>query len=77
MKRDLWWREENCSGLKLILERLRNPMLDGVCYESNLEFSEDIVSQMVVSNCLKSIVKKPITYTNAFPLRHRALLSEI
>ena len=47
-----------------------------MCDKGNLELGEDPVPWIKVSNHLKSIFSKPITYENTFPLIHWALLSE-
>ena len=62
--------------MKTFLKRLSNPKVYGVCGEGGLEIGKDSVPKMIVSNCLKSIVSKPITYKNSFPMQNRALLSE-
>ena len=73
-KRTSWWKEDKWPRLKKYLERLRNPMVDGVCDEGCLELGKDPIHRLTVVNCLKIIGSNPITYDNSFPLRYRVLL---
>ena len=57
------------------MERQRNPTVDGVCDEVDLELGEDPVTWMTVANSLKRIGSNPITYDDYPLLRKRALLS--
>ena len=66
----LWWTQDNWPSLKKSLEILKNPIVDGVCNEGDLELGIDSVTKMTVFNCLKFIVSKKITYNNALPMKH-------
>ena len=59
------------------MEIMRNPTVDVVCDEGDLELGEDPVPQTTVACCLKRIGGKPITYDNAFPLSYWVFLLEI
>ena len=72
-----FFKEENWPGIKKYLEILRNPTVDVVCDERDLDLSEDTVPQMTVVNCLKRIDINPITYEISFPLRNCTFLLEI
>ena len=54
-KRTSWCKEENRPRLKKALKRLRNPTVDGVCYEGDLELGKDTVPQTTVDNRVKRI----------------------
>ena len=66
--RILWWKQQNWSMLKKALQRQRNPVVSLVCYE-------DLVPQMIVTNCLQRIGSRPIIFQNSFPLVNQDLLS--
>ena len=59
------------------MDGLRNPTVDGVRDEGDLELSEDTITQIPLANFSKRIVSKHITYYNSLPLRKRVLLSKM
>ena len=73
--RTLWWKEQKWPRLKKALQRQRNPAVNVLCDAACLELGKDTAPQMAVANCLQSIVRKPITYKNAFPPRNQAFIS--
>ena len=55
----------------------QNTAVRGPCDEANLELRFDPVPKQTVFNVLQRIGRKPITHENAFPMKKRALISEI
>ena len=51
-KKNFWWKEENWPRLKKVLERRRNPVVNGVYDAACLELGRDPVTQMTVANFL-------------------------
>ena len=66
-KKNFWWKEENWPRLKKVLERRRNPVVNGVCDAACLGLGRDPVTQMTVANFFQRIVSKPIIYENDPP----------
>ena len=48
--------------------------IDRVCHEGDLGLGKDMVPQMTVVSCLKSIFNNLIMYENDTPLRKRAFI---
>ena len=42
-KRGLLWKKEHWPRLKKLMNRLREPTVDGVCVKGDLELDEDTV----------------------------------
>ena len=59
--------------MKKYLDIMRNPMVDVVCNEEDLELGKYPVPQIPVSNCLQNIGSNPITYKDEFLLRQKGL----
>ena len=51
-------------------------MVNLFCIADYLELGKYPVPRKTVTNCLQSIVSKPITYNNSLPPRNHALLSK-
>ena len=75
-QRNHWWTEANWPRLKEASVSSRYPYLRRRCCEAFLGLGFDPVPKQTVSNILRRIVRKPITYKKVFPMKNRAFLSE-
>ena len=74
-QRNYWYMDANWPRLKEALVNSWYPYFRGKCVEACLELGLYLVPKQTIFNFLQNIVRKPITYKNAFLVNNRALPS--